>query len=144
LIPSIAIKNLQILRDGATSQYGSDAIAGVMNFGLRDNAEGVDIVTRYGKSLDADDGESAQIGINWGLGLGESGFVNLSAEYFDDQGTSRGARRPAAILFEQQNPSLANKLPNFPGPDQIWGSSPTNGWKAVINAGYDLSDNLSL
>lgn len=143
-IPSIAIKNLQILRDGATSQYGSDAIAGVMNFGLRDNADGVEVVTRYGKSLDADDGESAQIGINWGLGLGESGFVNLSAEYFDDQGTSRGARRPAAILFEQQNPSLANQLPNFPGPDQIWGSSPTNGWKAVVNAGYDLSDNLSL
>ena len=143
-IPSIAIKNLQILRDGATSQYGSDAIAGVMNFGLRDNDSGLEVTARYGKSLDANDGESAQFGFNWGLGLGEDGFVNISGEYFDDQGTSRGARRPAAILFEQQNPSLANQLPNFPGTDQIWGSSPTNGWKGVVNVGYDLSDKVSL
>lgn len=138
-IPSIAIKNLQILRDGATSQYGSDAIAGVMNFGLKDNDSGLLITARYGESIDADDGASTQLAFNWGLGLGENGFVNISAEMFDEDGTSRGARRPAAILFEAQNPTLANRLPNFPGPDQIWGSSPTSGWKAVINAGYELS-----
>lgn len=144
-IPSIAIKSLQILRDGATSQYGSDAIAGVMNFGLKDNAEGLEVVARYGQSLDADDGQSAQLGFNWGVGLGESGFLNVSGEYFDDQGTSRGARRPAAVLFEQQNPSLANRLPtNGFGVEQVWGSSPTNGWKAVINTGYELSDSMEL
>jgi iron complex outermembrane recepter protein len=143
-IPSIAVKNLQILRDGATSQYGSDAIAGVMNFGLKDADSGLLITARYGASMDEDDGGSTQLAFNWGLGLGENGFVNISAEVFDEEGTSRGARRPSAILFEQQNPSLANQLPGRPGPDQIWGSSPTNGWKAVINVGYELSPTAEL
>ncbi len=143
-IPSIAISNLQILRDGATSQYGSDAIAGVMNFGLKSSSSGLLITARYGESIDADDGASTQFAFNWGLPLGDAGFVNISAEVFDEDGTSRGARRPAAILFEAQNPTLANRLPNFPGPDQIWGSSPSNGWKAVINAGYELSPNTEL
>ena len=55
-IPSIAIKNLQILREGATAQYGSDAIAGVLNYGLRDDA-GVELIGRYGQYYEGD-GES--------------------------------------------------------------------------------------
>jgi iron complex outermembrane recepter protein len=144
-IPSIAVKNLQILRDGATSQYGSDAIAGVMNFGLKDADSGLEITARYGESIDEDDGQSTQLAFNWGFGLGDNGFVNVSAEVFEDQGTSRGARRPSALLFEQQSPALANRLPNNGfGVEQVWGSSPTDGWKAVINAGFDLSDNMEL
>ena len=65
-IPSIAIKNLQVLRDGATAQYGSDAIAGVMNFGLRNDRQGVELQARYGQYFDhgsrkLDDGTSRQI-----------------------------------------------------------------------------------
>jgi iron complex outermembrane recepter protein len=144
-IPSIAIKNLQILRDGATSQYGSDAIAGVMNFGLKDSPSGAQIIARYGQHFDnGGDGKSQQIAANLGLPLGEKGFVNISAEYNDDEGTSRGATRPSAVLFAQQNPSLASRLPNFPGPAQIWGSSPSSGWKAVVNAGYDITPNSEI
>jgi iron complex outermembrane recepter protein len=145
-IPSIAIANLQILRDGATSQYGSDAIAGVMNFGLKTNSSGLLITGRYGQSMEKDDGASATVAFNWGLPLGENGFLNISGEYNDEEGTSRGARRPAAILFEQQNPSLANRLPGRSQglPDQIWGSSPSFGWKAVVNAGYDLSETAQI
>jgi iron complex outermembrane receptor protein len=143
-IPSIAVGNLQILRDGATSQYGSDAIAGVMNFGLKSADSGLLITARYGESIDADDGGSTQVAFNWGLPLGDAGFVNISGEVFDEEGTSRGARRPSAILFEAANPTLANRLPGFPGTDQVWGSSPTNGWKAVINAGYELSDSAEI
>jgi len=141
-IPSIAIKNLQILRDGATSQYGSDAIAGVMNFGLKDSPTGAQIIARYGQHFDNDgDGKSRQIAANVGFGLGEKGFVNVSAEYNDDDGTSRGVTRPNALIFAQQNPSLANRLPYAPLPAQIWGSSPSSGWKAVINTGYDVTPN---
>jgi iron complex outermembrane recepter protein len=144
-IPSIAIKNLQILRDGATSQYGSDAIAGVMNFALKDANSGFLVTARYGASMDADDGASTQIAVNGGFALGEKGYINVSAEVFDDEGTSRGARRPAAILFEQQNPTLAGSLPNNGfGVEQVWGSSPTEGWKAVISAGYELSPTAKL
>lgn len=141
-IPSLAIGNIQILRDGATAQYGSDAIAGVINYGLRDDA-GLEIVGRYGQYYRAD-GESIQIAANAGVKLGDRGFINLTGEYNDDKGTSRGATRPIAVIFAQQNPSLASRLPNFPGPAQIWGSSPTNGYKVVINSAYELTPEAKL
>ncbi|MBU6374136.1 MAG: TonB-dependent receptor [Alphaproteobacteria bacterium] len=145
VIPAIAIKNLQILRDGATSQYGSDAIAGVMNFGLKDDPSGVEVQVRYGQFYEGGTDEvNRQVAANWGFGLGDKGFVNLSAEYNDDDGTSRGATRPAAVLFAQANPTLAAQIPNYPGPAQIWGSSPSSGWKAVANSGYDVSANTKL
>ncbi len=143
-IPSIAIKSLQILREGATAQYGSDAIAGVLNFGLRDNKTGFEAIARYGQFYDHGDGQSKDIQANLGLSLGERGFVNLSGEYSDDKQTSRGATRPLALVFAQQNLALASKLPNYPGPVQIWGSSPTHGWKTIVNAGYDVTDNSQL
>jgi iron complex outermembrane receptor protein len=144
-IPSIAVKSLQILRDGATSQYGSDAIAGVMNFGLKDSPSGLEVQARYGQFFDnGGDGTSNQIAANWGFSLGGKGFVNLSGEYTDDDATSRGVTRPNAVLLAQSNPSVASKIPNFPGPAQIWGSSPSYGWKAVANAGYEVTPNSEL
>ncbi len=143
-IPSIAIKSLQILREGATAQYGSDAIAGVLNFGLRDNKTGFEAIARYGQYYDHGDGRSYDLQANLGLSLGDRGFVNISGEYADDGQTSRGATRPIAVIFAQQNPGLASKLPNYPLPAQIWGSSPTHGWKTIVNAGYDVTDNSQL
>jgi len=140
VIPSIAIKNLQILRDGATAQYGSDAIGGVLNYGLRDDA-GLELQGRYGQTYKGD-GESWQIAGNAGVKLGDRGFINLSGEYFDDSQTSRGKTRPVAIVFANANPGLASQLPNYPGPVQIWGSSPVNGYKFLLNAGFDVTDNV--
>ena len=97
-IPSIAIKKLEVLRDGATAQYGSDAIAGVLNYGLRDDT-GFEVVARYGQFQEDGDGESQQIAANFGLALGDRGFVNFSAEYVDDGETSRGVTRPIAVSF---------------------------------------------
>src|SRR5579871_1429101 len=48
-IPSISIKSLEILRDGASAQYGSDAIAGVLNFHFRDNPSGIELTSRFGE-----------------------------------------------------------------------------------------------
>lgn len=141
-IPSIGIKSLQVLRDGATAQYGSDAIAGVMNFGLRDD-KGLELVGRYGRYYDGD-GDMRQIAGNVGFGIGSTGFVNLSGEYYNDLGTSRGSTRPNAIRLVQANPSLASSIPNYPGPAQIWGSSPSHGYKFLLNAGIDVTDNSKL
>jgi iron complex outermembrane recepter protein len=143
MIPSIAVKNLQILRDGATAQYGSDAIGGVINYGLRDNDSGFEVQARYGQTYEGD-GESYQLAANVGFKLFDAGFVNISGEYFDDGETSRGATRPIAAVFAAANPSLAGQLPNYPGPAQIWGSSPTDGYKVFINSGYDINENTSL
>jgi iron complex outermembrane recepter protein len=141
-IPSIAIKSLQILREGATAQYGSDAIGGVINYGIRDDA-GIELQARYGQTYRGD-GKNKQIAGNVGFKLGEVGFINLSAEWFDDGQTSRGATRPIALQFAANNPSLASRLPNFPGPVQIWGSSPANGYKFFLNSALDLGADSKL
>ena len=143
-IPSIAIKNLQILREGATAQYGSDAIGGVLNYGLKNNRSGGEIDIRYGQYGDNGDGQSKQISGNIGFGFARNGFVSLSGEYDDDEGTSRGATRPVALVFAQQHPDLASQLPNYPGPAQIWGSSPSHGYKAVLNSGFDVTDSSKI
>ncbi|MGZ2410623.1 iron complex outermembrane recepter protein [Sphingomonas sp. F9_3S_D5_B_2] len=145
-IPSIAIKNLQVLREGATAQYGSDAIAGVMNFGLRNDRNGVELQARYGQFYDhghtkLDSGKSRQIAGNVGIGIGATGFIDLAGEWYKDDGTSRGKTRPLAVIFAQNNPALADQLPHYPLPAQIWGLSPQHGWKAALNSGFDLTPN---
>ena len=139
-IPSIAIKKLEVLRDGATSQYGSDAIAGVLNYGLRDDA-GFEVVARYGQFQKDSDGESQQIAANFGFELGDRGFVNFSAEYVDDGETSRGVTRPVAVTFAEENPDLADTLPHYPLPAQIWGNSPMHGYKLLLNSSVGVTEN---
>lgn len=141
-IPAIAISNLQVLRDGATAQYGSDAIAGVLNYGLRRDA-GFELQGRWGQYY-KNDGDSRQIAGDVGVKLGERGFINVAAEYNDDLGTSRGKTRPTAATLAALNPSLADQIPNYPGPAQIWGSSPTHGYKILGNAGFDVTPDSEL
>ena len=143
-IPAIAISNLQILRDGATAQYGSDAIGGVLNYGLRSD-EGIELQALFGQNFDnGGDGDTWQISGDVGVKLGDAGFVNVAAEYSDSDGTSRGATRPWAVAFAAANPSLASQLPNYPGPVQIWGSSPSHGWKVMLNSGFDVGENAQI
>ncbi|MGA1799237.1 TonB-dependent receptor [Sphingomonas sp. 4RDLI-65] len=140
-IPSLAIGNLQVLREGATAQYGSDAIAGVLNYGLRQD-QGIELVGRAGQYY-AGDGESYQIAGNAGL-KGDWGFINATAEYVDEGQTSRGRTRPSAANFAQNFPALASQLPNYPGPVQIWGNSPSHGFKSVLNAAINVTPDSKL
>ena len=78
-IPAIGVGNLQILREGATAQYGSDAIGGVLNYGLRED-EGLELQARYGQYYDNGDGKSYQVAGNVGFKIGDAGFINLSAD----------------------------------------------------------------
>ena len=143
-LPAIAVSNLQVLREGATAQYGSDAIAGVLNYGLRTNSSGTELEARYGYYPKYGDGASREIAINQGFSLFDRGFVNVSAEFDHDDGTSRGKTRPLALIFAQQNPTLASQLPNYPGPAQIWGSSPSQGYKLLVNSGFNVTDSSQL
>ncbi|MEI9849651.1 MAG: TonB-dependent receptor [Sphingomonas sp.] len=140
-IPSLAISSLQVLREGATPQYGSDAIAGVLNYGLREGT-GIELVARAGEYY-AGDGKSYQIAGNVGL-AGEIGFINLTGEYYDDAQTSRGVTRPSAYNFAANFPALAAQLPNYPLPVQIWGSSPSDGYKLLLNAALNVTDDSKL
>jgi iron complex outermembrane receptor protein len=148
-IPAIAIKNLQVLRDGATAQYGSDAIAGVMNFGMRNDRNNLELQARYGQFFDHGKGQLAsgkarQLAGTVGVGIGATGFIDIAAEYNKDDGTSTGRTRPIAAIFAQQFPSLASQLPNYPLPVQIWGNSPQHNWKAMLNAGVDVTPDSQL
>ena len=108
-IPSIAIKNLQVLRDGATAQYGSDAIAGVMNFGMRNDRNNLELQARYGQFYDhghtkLDSGRSRQIAGTAGIGIGATGFIDVAGEWYKDDGTSTGETRPVAAIIRAGQP----------------------------------------
>ncbi|AOR79706.1 TonB-dependent receptor plug domain-containing protein [Novosphingobium resinovorum] len=140
-IPALAVSNIQVLREGATAQYGSDAIAGVLNYGLRED-QGIELVGRAGQYY-AGDGESYQIAGNAGL-KGDWGFINVTGEYTDDGQTSRGHQRPSAANFANNFPDLASQLPNYPDPVQIWGSSPQHGFKSVVNAALNVTSDSKI
>jgi iron complex outermembrane receptor protein len=87
-IPAAAIERIEILRDGASAQYGSDAIAGVINIVLKDNVNEFTGNVNTGAYLAQDnfdagsiDGENLQLNGNYGFKIGESGFVNVTADY---------------------------------------------------------------
>ena len=138
VIPSIAIKQLEVLRDGASSQYGSDAIAGVLNFILKDNPSGIELTAKYGSTYQGD-GDNYQFAGNVGLPLGEGGFINLSAEYGQSDATDRSVQRDdAAALIAAGNTAVAD-------PAQIWGQPNVNDdLKLYGNAAIDLADDITL
>lgn len=89
-IPTAAIQRIEVLRDGASAQYGSDAIAGVINVVLKDDNAGGSADLRTGQ-YDFGDGEMYQVAANTGFALGESGFINITAEWRDKDATNRSA-----------------------------------------------------
>ena len=114
-LPSIALRQVEVLRDGASAQYGSDAIAGVMNFLLKDNRSGGSLEFNTG-TYRAGDGDAYTIAGNVGLPLGNTGFVNLSMEYGNADPTNRSVQRAdAAALIAAGNTAVAD-------PVQIWGN----------------------
>ena len=139
VIPAIAVKRMEVLRDGAAAQYGSDAIAGVLNFILKDASEGASFETRYGAHTADSDEDLTTVAANIGLPLFRSGFANLSMEYAEAAPTSRSVQhRDAAAL-------TAAGIPNVADPAKPWGSSGIRGSiKTVANIGVDLSDSDSL
>lgn len=147
-IPSIALKQVEILRDGASSQYGSDAIAGVINFTLRDAPEGGQLEGKYGSTYEGD-GDNYSIAGNLGLPLGDKGFVNISAEYGDTDGTIRSApRNDVTALIAAGNTAAADfrTINSYTDESsQYWGQPDVEGdLKTAFNAALELSDKVEL
>jgi len=142
MIPSIAIKRVEVLRDGAAAQYGSDAIAGVINFVVNDSNEGGKVEAQYGNFYEGE--QSWKIAANAGLPLGETGFFNLSAEYWDNEALSRGVQRPdAQALIDSGVTGVGSDSPFGDEPlAQTWGRPETNGARLFLNSGIELSENL--
>ena len=136
-IPSIALKQVEVLRDGASAQYGSDAIAGIMNFVLRDNSEGTQLEIRSGEYKEGD-GDAWRIAANVGMPFTSAGFANLSIELQDSKATSRSVQRADAQgLYDGGNTAIWN----YPDPAQIWGSPDvSDDYKFVVNLGVSLDE----
>ena len=134
-IPALALKQVEVLRDGAAAQYGSDAIAGVINFVLRDAPEGGTIEAKYGSTYEGD-GDRMQVAVNMGLPLADAGFVNVTAEWRQADPTVRSVQRAdAAALIAAGNQDVRQPFA------QIWGS-PTLYYdgKIFLNLGLDLGE----
>ena len=137
-IPSIALRQVEVLRDGASAQYGSDAIAGVMNFLLKNAREGGSLEFNTG-TYRAGDGDAYNIAGNVGLPFGETGFANLSFEYGNADPTNRSVQRAdAAALIAAGNTHVTD-------PAQIWGN-PTveDEVKLFGNFGRQLANRLEV
>ena len=138
--PAAAIERVEILRDGAAAQYGSDAIAGVINIILKDASEGGSVSAQYGEYYEGD-GDRLSVNGNVGLPLGADGFVNLAGEYSTSEITSRGNARPDAAAVAD---IVGKNLVPIGGLGQRWGDPDVEALKFSVNAGLDLSDSLEL
>ena len=134
-IAGLAIKQVEVLRDGASAQYGSDAIAGVINFVLKDNSEGANIEARWGENYEGD-GTATNIGINVGMPLTDAGFFNFTGEWKEVDPTSRSIQRDDAQgLIDAGNTAVRQPVA------QIWGSPEVRDHFSLwANAGLDLGN----
>ena len=144
MIPSIALKRVEVLRDGAAAQYGSDAIAGVINFAMRDDNEGGEVIAQYGQYYEGE--QSYKLAANAGFALGDEGFLNVSAEYTDNEALSRGIMRPdAQALIDAGVTGVGADTPFGDEPfAQTWGRPETSGTRLFVNSGVQLSDTAEL
>lgn len=136
-IPSIALKRVEVLRDGASAQYGSDAIAGIFNLILRDDSEGLTIDTKMGQHFEGDGGQLS-IATNLGLPLTDFGYANFSFEWKENSATSRSVQRSDA----QGLINAGNRNVRQPAA-QIWGTPDIyDDFKFFGNFGIEIQDNL--
>ena len=134
-IPTIALKQLEVLRDGASAQYGSDAIAGVINLQLKDSYEGGSFAIKP-SIFQAGDGLAYAVAGNIGLGR-EDLWTNLSVEYGGMNETDRSVQRDdAAALISAGNADVAD-------PAQPWGHPIIrNDIKLFANYGASITDDI--
>lgn len=136
-IPKSAIKRIEVLRDGASAQYGSDAIAGVINI-ILDDSVGTELTVGASEYAEGD-GAGRSIGARTGFALGEYGNLSLFADYDHSDATSRSRQRPDAIAFQQAHPEL-----KVPDPVQRWGQPELESKRIGFNLKSFLSETTEL
>lgn len=135
-IPTFSVGRVEVLRDGASAQYGSDAIAGVVNI-ILDNSTQFRSFAQYSEYSEGD-GENTRFGMKGGVELGAAGFVNGALEYANAESTSRSRQRPDAIKFQADHPSVT-----VPNPVQNWGQPETENLRFMFNSEYALGTALT-
>ncbi len=142
-IPQGSIERVEILRDGASAQYGSDAIAGVMNIILKKDAQNGSVTFTGGLTAEGD-GETYGIALNNGSKLGKNGFIN----YTIDLSKREQANRPGTVSAEGEAGDFGAPLSEVqaflntrPDAGNINGSPETTAAKFSVNMGTQISEN---
>ena len=152
-VPSVALDRVEVLRDGAAAQYGSDAIAGVVNLRLREARSGGGANVSYGQystnvttargSRDAHDGDTLTTAGWVGLPIGSEGFLTLSGEYLSRNPTSRGdydpRKTPITVRSRFGDPDV-HQFSFYANAGVPLG---TSGWQAYAFGGYQIRDSAS-
>ncbi|MDQ2822866.1 MAG: TonB-dependent receptor [Pseudomonadota bacterium] len=165
-IPTAIVKNIEVLRDGAAAQYGSDAISGVINLRLRTDRDGGEATVNYGarfteydllnaaapaggtwtapNSRKRTDGQSAAFSAWKGFAWGDTGFVTVAAEYKDQSHTERSgydmrqqyAKLPSGAYDPREN--TFNRFSAWYGEPEMKQST------LFVNAGNDLGNGVKI
>jgi iron complex outermembrane receptor protein len=172
MIPSSAIKRVEVLRDGAAAQYGSDAIAGVINIVLKDASEGGSVSVTYGQydsqmagapnfkstytdsngnlgfnlgdDREVSDGNTRTVSANSGFSLNDKGFLNVSIEYRDNDPTQRSGFDPREQYSRLDDGSLDPRELTIDRYNHRFGKAGLKDYALFYNMAYDLDDGLNL
>jgi iron complex outermembrane receptor protein len=129
-IPLAAIDHIEVLRDGAAAQYGSDAIAGVVNVILKKGADGFDAEVQYGE-YDKGDGEQTTVRGSTGFKLGDAGWVRVALEAANRNPTNRAFTDPRPEAGPRRNTLT-----------QRYGDPDSRPRSLFVNSQYTLSDSV--
>ncbi len=151
MIPTSAVDHIEVLRDGAAAQYGSDAIAGVINIILKKGSSGGSASFSAGQNFDRSDGELYRADANIGLKLGEKGFINLSVSAKKQQMSNRAepladcsVTATTTCLYPLVNGALDPRDAAAVGTDRIvtisYGVMPSQSINTAFNAAYEVGD----
>jgi len=147
-IPAVAIKRIEVLRDGAAAQYGSDAIAGVINIQLKDYSSGGELGLSGGEYTEGD-GQTINFNANKGFALGDDGYLNFSFNYRDREATTRANPQGVCLYggcvdtdnngFLEPAPGNESREVNSPSRDPFRiGDADSEQSALVINAAHGL------
>jgi len=147
-IPTNAIARIEVLRDGAASQYGSDAIAGVINIVLKEDVDVVDLYSMTGITA-SNDGAQFKLGANTGFKLGKRGFLNITGEFFSRGRTNRSKPWPDDIFTgihgqADTDAELARRGLTRASFSMDVGDAGALVGTTFLNAGYKLDDTFEL
>jgi iron complex outermembrane recepter protein len=168
-IPVTAIERVEVLRDGAAAQYGSDAIAGVINIVLKKSVNNISGNISYGenntrydknyalgklnktatKDVSIQDGGTFQAGLNYGFNLNNKGFINLTGEYSLREKSNRTGTYTGAVYANAGGANRDDSILNAKGLtrndfDMRIGNSKIASGALIVNAAYALSNNWTL
>ncbi|HEY0058493.1 MAG TPA: TonB-dependent receptor, partial [Flavisolibacter sp.] len=142
-IPASAIERIEVLRDGASSQYGSDAIGGVINVVMKKNAVGTTLYSHFGQHYEGDGG-ARQVGITQGLKLGKEGFLTISGDVRHRDATNRAGDYRSTVYVNdvaQDNALIAQR--GFSRKDNMHvGQSEVDNAGFVVNLGAPISSKI--